>query len=70
MQIKLHELKCRLKLAIKIILGDDIIIYEENTKNIKMIINGYLDIYSNGLNLDYVIDKYISENNGDMKYLR
>ena len=35
----LHEFKQRLKLAIKIIFGYNIIVYEENTKIVNLVIN-------------------------------
>lgn len=59
----------RIKLALKIILGKDIIIFEENTKIVKMVINGNMDIFSNECDLDYAIDKYLYDNYGELRYL-
>lgn len=61
-------MKNRIKLALKIILGKDIIVYEENSKKVLAIINGDLDLLST--KCDYAVDKYICENAGEMRYLR
>lgn len=60
----------RIKLALKIILGYNIIIYEENTKIVKAIINGNFDIMD--IHCDYVLDKghNYEKNNGEIRYLR
>lgn len=67
--MKLYEFKQRLKLAIKIIFGYDIIVYEENTKIVNLVINNCLDIVDS--KHDYVIDKghVFKENNGKIRYL-
>lgn len=57
----------RIKLALAIIFGKDIIIYEENTKIIVAMIGGKENILKNGL--DFAIDKYIQENNNEIRYL-
>ena len=66
--MKLHEFKQRLKLAIKIIFGYDIIVYEENTKIVNLVINNCLDIVDS--KHDYVIDKghVFKYNNGEIRY--
>ena len=66
--MKLHEFKQRLKLAIKIIFGYDIIVYEENTKIVNLVINNCLDIVDS--KHDYVIDKghVFKDNNGKIRY--
>ncbi len=60
----------RIKLALKIIFGYNIIIYEENSKIVKAIINGNLDILEN--KIDYVLDKghNYAKSNGEIRYLR
>lgn len=58
----------KIKLAIKIILGYDIIVYEENTRIVIAMINGDEDILKNKYN--YAIDKYISDNNNEIRYLK
>lgn len=59
----------RLKLAIKILLGYDIIVYEENTKIVNIIINGCLDIEDS--EHTYCLDKgkVFADNNGELRYL-
>ena len=58
----------RIKLALKIILGYDIIVYEENTKIVNLVINGNLDILDS--KHDYAIDKghVFKDNNGEIRY--
>lgn len=58
----------RIKLALKIILGYDIIVYEENTKIVVSTINGNMDIID--INYDYVVDKgnVYKDNNGAIRY--
>lgn len=58
----------KIKLAIKIILGYDIIVYEENTRIVIAMINGNEDILKNRYN--YAIDKYICDNNDEIRYLK
>ena len=58
----------RLKIGLSIILGKDLIIYEENTKEIVAMIGGKENILKKGLN--FSLDKYIVENNGMMRYLK
>ena len=67
--MELYEFKQRLKLAIKIIFGYNIIVYEENTKTVNLIINNCLDIVDS--KHDYAIDKghVFKENNGKIRYL-
>lgn len=64
----MNELTCRLKLALKILLGYDIIVYEENTKIVNLVINGYLDIEDN--RHTYCLDKgkVYDDNNGEIRY--
>lgn len=57
----------RIKLGLSIIFGKDLIIYEENTKIIVAMIGGEENILKKGL--DFAIDKYIQENNDEMRYL-
>lgn len=66
--MKLHEFKQRLKLAIKIIFGYNIIVYEENTKIVNLVINNCLDVVDS--KHDYVIDKghVFKDNNGEIRY--
>ena len=66
--MKLHEFKQRLKLAIKIVIGYNIIVYEENTKIVNLVINNWLDIADS--KHDYVIDKghVFKDNNGEISY--
>ena len=45
----------------------DLIIYEENTKIIVAMIGGKENILKKGL--DFAVDKYIQENNDEMRYL-
>lgn len=58
----------RIKLALKIILGYDIIVYEENTKIVISTINGNMDIMN--IKYDYAIDKgnVYKDNNGEIRY--
>ena len=67
--MKLHEFKQRLKLAIKIIFGYNIIVYEEKTKIVNLVINNCLDIVDS--KHDYAIDKghVFKDNNGKIRYL-
>ena len=67
--MKLHEFKQRLKLAIKIIFCYNIIVYEENTKIVNLVINNCLDIVDS--KHDYAIDKghVFKDNNGKIRYL-
>ena len=67
--MKLHEFKQRLKLAIKIIFGYNIIVYEEKTKTVNLVINNCLDIVDS--KHDYAIDKghVFKDNNGKIRYL-
>jgi hypothetical protein len=64
----MSELKGRILLALKIILGYDIIVYEENTKIINLVINGNLDIEDN--KHTYCLDKgkVFKDNNGELRY--
>lgn len=67
--MKLYEFKQRLKLAIKIIFGYNIIVYEENTKTVNLVINNCLDIVDS--KHDYAIDKghVFKDSNGKIRYL-
>lgn len=58
----------RIKLALKIILGYDIIVYEENTKIVLSTINGNIDIMN--IKYDYAVDKgnVYKANNGEIRY--
>lgn len=64
----MFEFKNRLKLAIKIILGYDIIIYNPNTKVINAVINNNVDLLDT--KHDYAIDKgkVFKDNNGEIRY--
>lgn len=57
----------KIKIGLSIIFGKDIIIYEENTKIVIAMIGGKENILKKGLN--FVIDKYISDNNNEIRYL-
>lgn len=57
----------RIKIALNILLGKDIIVYEENTKIIVAMIGGKENILKKGL--DFAIDKYVQENNDEIRYL-
>ena len=67
--MKLHEFKQRLKLAKKIIFGYNIIVYEEKTKTVNLVINNCLDIVDS--KHDYAIDKghVFKDSNGKIRYL-
>ena len=67
--MKLHEFKQRLKLAIKIIFGYNIIVYEEKTKTVNLVINNCLDIVDS--KHDYAIDKghVFKDSNGKIRYV-
>ena len=67
--MKLHEFKQRLKLAIKIIFGYDIIVYEENTKIVNLVINNCLDIVDSKHDYDIEKKQVIKDNNGKIRYL-
>jgi len=57
----------RFKLALYILLGKSIIVYEENTKAIVAMIGGAGGVVKKGL--DVVIDRYVQENNDEIRYL-
>lgn len=57
----------RIKMALNILFGKDIIVYEENTKIIVAMIGGKENILKKGL--DFAIDKYVQENNDEIRYL-
>ena len=57
----------RIKIGLSIIFGKDIIIYEENTKIVVAMIGDKENILKKGLN--FAIDKYISDNNYEIRYL-
>ena len=57
----------RLKIGLSIILGKDIIVYEENTKIVIAMIGGKENILKKGLN--FTIDKYVNDNNNEIRYL-
>lgn len=57
----------RIKIALNILFGKDIIVYEENTKIIVAMIGGKENILKKGLN--FAIDKYVQENNDEIRYL-
>lgn len=58
----------RIKLALKLIFGYDIVVYEDNTKIVKLVINGNFDIM--GIKYDYAIVKghIFKDNNGEIRY--
>lgn len=58
----------RIKLAIKLLLGYNIIVYEEKTKIVIATINNDFDVMN--INYDYVIDKgnVYKDNNGEIRY--
>lgn len=62
-------MKNRIILAIKILLGYDIIVYEKKTKAVKSVINGNLDLMQ--WDVDYALDKgYVfGDNDGKFTYL-
>lgn len=60
-------MKERIKIALSILFGKDIIVYEENTKIVVAMIGGKENILKKGL--DFAIDKYIEENNEEIRYL-
>ena len=57
----------RLKIGLSIIFGNDIIVYEENTKIVIAMIGGKENILKKGLN--FTIDKYVNDNNDEIRYL-
>ena len=57
----------RIKIALNILFGKDIIVYEESTKIIVAMIGGKENILKKGL--DFAIDKYVQENNDEIRYL-
>lgn len=58
----------RIKLALKLILGYNIVVYEDNTKIVKLVINGNFDIM--GIKYDYAVVKgrVFKDNNGEIRY--
>lgn len=58
----------RIKLALKIMFGKDVIIYDKNTKIIELVINGDKDIFKMDSNLSYVITNAIHDNNNELRY--
>lgn len=58
----------RIKLALKLMLGYNIVVYEDNTKVVKLVINGNFDIM--GIKYDYAVVKgYVfKDNNGEIRY--
>lgn len=58
----------RINLALKLIFGYDIVVYEDNTKIVKLVINGNFDIM--GIKYDYAIVKghIFKDNNGEIRY--
>ncbi len=58
----------RIKLAIKLLLGYNIIVYEEKTKIVIATINNDFDVMN--INYDYAIDKgnVYKDNNGEIRY--
>lgn len=58
----------RIKIGLNIIFGKDLIIYDENTKIIIAMIGGKENILKKGL--DFTFDKYIIENNDEIRYLK
>lgn len=60
----------RIKLAIKLILGYDIIIFEENSKVIKAVINGDTEIMEKNLDYDTNRGKVFVDNNGAIRYFK
>lgn len=63
-------MKNRIKLALKLILGYNIVVYEENTKIVKLVINGDFDIM--GIRYDYAVTKghVFKDNNGELRYFQ
>lgn len=58
----------RIKIGLSIIFGKDIIVYEENSKIIVAMIGGKENVLKKGL--DFAIDKYVTENNDEIRYLK
>ena len=58
----------RIKIGLSIIFGKDIIVYEENSKVIVAMIGSKENILKKGL--DFAIDKYVTENNNEIRYLK
>jgi len=58
----------RIKIGLSIIFGKDIIVYEENSKIIVAMIGGKENILKKGL--DFAIDRYVTENNDEIRYLK
>ena len=58
----------RIKLALKLIFGYDIVIYEEDTKIVKLVINGNFDVME--IKYDYAVIKghVFKDNNGEIRY--
>ena len=61
-------MKGRLKLALKILLGYDIVVYEENTKIVKLVINGNFDLLILNVNYALAKGKVFKDNNGEIIY--
>lgn len=61
-------MKGRIKLALKILLGYNIVVYEENTKIVRLVVNGNFDLMD--LNVDYALSKgnVFKDNNGELRY--
>lgn len=58
----------RIKIGLSIMFGKDIIVYEENSKIIVAMIGGKENILKKGL--DFAIDKYVVDNNNEIRYLK
>lgn len=61
-------MKRRIKLALKILLGYNIVVYEEQTKIVKLVINGNLDLMDLNIDYDVVKGHVFKDNNGELRY--
>ena len=57
----------RLKIGLSIIFGKDIIVYDKKTKIVIAMIGGKENILKK--ELDFAIDRYVCENNMEIRYL-
>lgn len=66
--LKIKEFINRFKLAMKIILGYNIIVYETGTKIVIATINNNFDVMN--IKYDYAVDKgnTFKDNNGEIRY--
>lgn len=62
----------RIKLALKIVFGYNIVVYEDNTKIVRAVINGNLDLLDAKTDYDVVkgSKNVFFDNNAEMRYTK